>query len=502
LAFCRVLIHTCGNRSATLAGGGRGCANGKAGKSILDAVVAMRSPGIVWAASQWLVRLVVLLLPATLLGMAALRVPPSQALMLWLGAAFQALCCLLSLVSRQGWRQPIGPSAITLYVIALGWLWFGTQGANDWYPHLAQGLMLVVPVVVFAHQVLMESGASALRRARSLAQRLAHRTDWPTPLTACRGLPEVKAFREALHIDAAPALDLLTHRRAEVRVAALAALEFRKNWRRGQTDIVLQLARRAPEPEVRAAAITALANVDDRVLIETVSEFLRDPAPDVRRATTESLLWNIEQRWTWIRHAVHRCLGDPTFADDGPLCQDAEPLTDDAVGDLTAWAAEKGILGLRAALTLGVHYGRVLRERPDDKLIPQLREQLAKPQAPAALRVELANLLRACGDLDRQLARKLLEPTNPAPLRLLAVDCLLAGGQDPDESRAALRDLARLPNREIALGTAAAIQRYLGVDLGLLPDQPLPAVHTRHAAEVARRVMAWAAQHDVPCMNQ
>jgi hypothetical protein len=63
---------------------------------------------------------------------------------------------------------------------------------------------------------------------------------------------------------------------------------------------------------------------------------------------------------------------------------------------------------------------------------------------------------------------------------------------------AALRDLARLPNREIALATADVIQRRLGVDLGLGLGQPLPAVHSRPAAEVTRRVMRWAVQFDAP----
>jgi hypothetical protein len=57
----------------------------------------------------------------------------------------------------------------------------------------------------------------------------------------------------------------------------------------------------------------------------------------------------------------------------------------------------------------------------------------------------------------------------------------------------ALRDLARLPNREIALATADVVQRRLGVDLGLGLGQPLPPVHSRQAAEIVRRVMAWAA---------
>jgi hypothetical protein len=438
----------------------------------------------------------VLLLPSLLLFIATTRAPEQCKTMLWLGTAFQILVCCLSLLSRQGWRQPLGPSVITLYVIALGWLWFGAQNYEDWYPHFAQSILLVVPLCVFAHQVLSESGASAIRKARLLAQRIAGRRDWPADLSACRSLPEVKAFREALHIDATPALALLNNPRPQVRVAALAALEFRQNWRRGQAEIVMQVAQRAHEAAVRSAAIMALANVDDRALIEVVAEFLRDPSWEVRRATTEALLWNCENRWPWIRHAVRRSLGDVAYKDDGPLRHDGQLLTDEAVADLMAWAAEKGILGMRAALTLGVHYNRVLNERPTDKLLPELRQQLSNPHTPPALRMELAWILRNGGELDRELLEKLLDPGNPAPLRLIAVELLLAE-QDHFEALAALRDLARLPNREIALATADVVQRRLNIDLGLAMGQPLPPIHSRHAAEVTRRVMMWAAQHDV-----
>jgi HEAT repeat protein len=444
-------------------------------------------------------RVVVLLLPSGLLIAAALRGDGHNALMFWLAVLFQLLVCGLALLSRQMWRQSIGPSVITLYVIALGWLWLGSSGSEDWYPHLAQAVLLVVPLVFFAQQMLDESGATALRRARLLAQRLAERRDWPDDLAACRQLPEVKALREALHLDAAPALELLTSPRVEVRVAALAALEFRPDWHGGQAELVLSLAQRAPEPAVRAAAIAALANVEDRNLIEVLAEFLRDPSWEVRRAATEALLWDSERRWPWVRHAVRRCLGDAAFKDDGPLAHDAHLLPPEAVADLTAWTAEKGLLGMRAAVSLGVHYRRILNERPDTELTGSLRRQLANPHAPPALRMELAWLLKNGDELDPGLLEKLLDPANPAPLRLLAAESLLARAEHA-EALTALRDLARLPNREIAVATAEVIQRRLGVDLGLPVGQPLPPVHSRQAAEVTRRVMGWA-QPDQPCLR-
>jgi HEAT repeat protein len=448
-----------------------------------------------------LVRVPVLFLPALLLTIAALRCQSQNVLMFWLAVLFQLLVCALALVSRQMWRQSMGPSVITLYVIALGWMWLGSAGMDDWYPHMAQAVLLVVPLAVFAKQMLSESGASAVRRARRLAQQLLQRRDWPADLAACRQLPEVKALREALHIDAGPALELLSASRVEVRVAALAALEFRSSWRRGQAEQVLALAQGAPEPAVRAAAITALANVDDRSLIEVLAEFLRDPSWEVRRAATEALLWDSERRWPAIRHAVRRCLGDISLKDDGPLYHDAQLLSAEAVADLTAWSAEKGLLAMRAAVTLGAHYRRVLGDRPNPTLVAELRQKLANPHAPPALRMELAWLLKNGDELDRELLEKLLDPANPAPLRLLAAEALLAREEHP-EALSALRDLARLPNREIAVATADVLQRRLNIDLGLPVGQPLPPVNSRQAAEVTRRVMLWAAQPEQPCLRE
>jgi hypothetical protein len=189
-------------------------------------------------------------------------------------------------------------------------------------------------------------------------------------------------------------------------------------------------------------------------------------------------------------------LADSAFKDDGPLRHEGQLLTPAAVADLTAWAAEKGILSLRAALTLGVHYNRALAEQSDEQLIQDLRRQAADPHTPPPLRMELVRILQHNHELDRPLVKKLLDPANPAPLRLIAIEELLAESDHP-EAIAALHDLARLPNREIALATADVVQRRLGVDLGLALGEPLPSIQSRQAAEVTRRVMMWAAQNDV-----
>jgi hypothetical protein len=442
---------------------------------------------------------VALLLPAAILLGASLRTSGQAAFMLLLGTAFQLLVCLLSFLNRRTWQQPVGPSVITLSLIAFCWLWWG-QAGQDWYANLAKGFLLFGPLLLFGWQTLHESGAPALRRARLLADRLARRQEWPADLNSCRNLPEVKALRAGLGVDPAPALALVLHPRLEVRVAALAALEFRKEWKPGQAELVLHVALGAEQPALRVAAVTALANVEDRALVERLAEFLHDSSVEVRRAAVEALLWDTGRRWGWIRYVVRRVLADPLFQHDGPLWHDGQMLTAEAVADLTAWAAEKGVLATRSALTLGAYYARALTERSDPSLLEHLRHVLASPASPAVLRIELGRVLKHHQELTGPLLEAMLGSANPAPLRLTAIEAVLAEHEEGglhEAAVAALRDLARLPNREIALATADVIQRRLGVDLGLGLGQPLPPVHSRQAADITRRVMMWAAQNDV-----
>ncbi|MBI3407947.1 MAG: HEAT repeat domain-containing protein [Planctomycetes bacterium] len=439
-----------------------------------------------------------LLVPTGLLLIASLRHPSGNNAMLWMGTAFQIIVCVLAFANRASWGQPIGPSVVTLYLIALTWLWFG-DFVDDWYNHFAKSILLVIPLAVFGYQTLYESGAPAMRRANALAQRLAQRQDWPSDLQACRTLTEVKALRAALSLDAAPALALLQHPRLEVRVAALAALEFRKDWRPGQAELVMQVAQRAEQPALRAAAVTALGNLDDRPLVETLAQFLHDTSREVRKAATEALLWDTERRWSWIRYAVRRILADPLFLNDGPLLHDGQLLTSEAVKDLTAWCAEKGVISARAGMTLGAHFNRALNEQPDAKLARNLRGQLGDPHTPAILRLELARVLQYHQELDGPTLEKMLDPANPAPIRLISCETILIDQSDTrlrNGAMTALRDLARLPNREIALATADVIQRRLGVDLGLGLGQPLPPIQSKQAAEITRRVMHWASQNE------
>jgi hypothetical protein len=450
------------------------------------------------SAAAWLafpVRAVVLLLPAGLLLLGVFHTADSYQGLLAIGAMVQAVLGVFVLVRRPSGQFPIGVSIIILYLIALGWLWLGAIHVSDWYPHLAQGILLIIPLAAFAVQTLASSGAPALRRARILAWRLASRTEWPADLVACRELPEVKAFREALHLDATPALNLLQHPRPQVRYAALAALEFRKNWRPGQAELVLQIAKNSKEADIRAAAISALANLEDRLLIDQLADFLRDPSDEVRRAATEALVWDSQRRWHWVRIAIRQALTDPKHAADGPLLFNGQVLPPEAIADLQAWASEKSFLGARAAQTLGGYYNHLLSEKPDEGLIQELQRQLADVQVPPTLRIEFAQLLSVCGHWDSALQEQLLDPANPASLRLMAAEAMLSESQHP-KAVVALYDIARLANREMALATAEVAQRFLGVDLGLPAGQPLPSLHSHQAAEVTRRVMLWAQQEN------
>jgi hypothetical protein len=450
---------------------------------------------------QGALRLLLLILPTGLLLACSLRYTGDRPFLLWLGTLFQVLACSLAVWGHDWLRESFATAVIMLYVIALSWLLLGVSGFSDWVCYLAQAILLIVPLLFFGAQALRDSGAPALRRARALAGRLAGRRDWPSDLQACRLLPEVKALRAALAVDASPALALLNDLRPQVRIGALAALEFRQNWRPGQPEIILQLAQKTLEPEVRAAAVNALANVEDRTLLEALAEFLHDPSPLVRQTAGESLLWNTEDHWPWIRLAVRRTLAALVCQHDGPLRHGGSLLTNEAVGDLTAWCTERGLLALRAAETLGAHFNQVLTLGGSPQLIADLKRQLTDRRTPPMLRLCLARVLHQHRELDAGVFRQLLDAANPTPLRMMAVESLLAQGECV-EAVAALHDLARLPNREIALTIAEVVQRRLGVDLGLPRGDPLPPLHSRLAAEVARRVLTWANQQEIPAEEE
>ena len=440
-------------------------------------------------------RIVVMLLPAGLVLGSLIRQPNKANNVLWISAACQIMACIACLLNHRNYRQPVNSVVMILYLAALSCFWISAASTEDWFVQLSQALLIIVPLLFFGAHIVRGSGAPAIRHARGLAQRLADRKDLPLDLQQCRNLPEVKALREALQIDAAPALELLGNEIVEVQVAALAALEFRKDWRPGQAEKVLQIAQTSKEPAVRAAAVAALGNVDKVAVLESLGDFLRDPAPEVRQAAREALLWDLDQRWRWLHLPIRRALGDPVCFNDGPMKLNGHRLPAEAVNDYTAWVAEGGMVGQRAAQALSIHYGQILADSPKKSDINVLHYLVADPHTSPLLRLELARLLQDYGELDMGLLEKVLDSSNPASLRLMAVKILLARGPNA-EALAAIRELARLPNREIALATAEVVQGILGINLGLPVGEAPPAVHTRHAAEVARRVMAWASLPD------
>jgi hypothetical protein len=442
-----------------------------------------------------LFRFAVTATPALVLAEAAWRegVRTPAGLALAVGAGVQLAIAALVMAYYRTWAPSPGPTTLVCYLISLGWLWFTLPDReDDWFLHLAQAVLVVTPLVVVAAYTMVNSGAILYRRSLNLARRVQGRGNWPRDLSQCRNLPDVKALRESLGLDAGPALQLLRDPRPEVRVAALAALEFRKSWRAGQAEMVLAVLQNDTVPEVRAAAAMALANVNDRQMLEVVADALRDPDPRVRRAAADALFWDSDRRWAWVRYGVRRALSEPALMRDGPMLGEGEKLSPEAVKDFTAWAAEKGILSQRAAETLAVHYARVLHEDPEQTL-PLLRQTVQDPHAAPLLRIELTRLLCQSRSLDAKALEALLDPANPAPLRLLATEALLEAGPHI-RAIGTLREIARLPNREIALATADVVQRQLGVDLGLALGQPLPPLNSPRAVEVTRRLMAWASR--------
>jgi hypothetical protein len=412
----------------------------------------------------------------------------------WLGAGLVAFLGLLLLPQPRLAQPSTGVAVIALYLLAQSWLWFSKMTYHrHWYAHFALGALLAVPLLTFAAVTLVRTGAADLRRARRAIGRLLRRTHWPADLSLCQTLPEVMALREAVQGEAVPALALLQNARPEVRASALAALAYRTVWLPGQAERVQYLAQHAREPAVRAAAIRALAFSRDPYLVETLAKSLRDPAPEVRRAAAEVLLWDGERRWAWVRFNIHEALADPALSDEGPLPLGGVTLPTQALTDLYEWASEGGDLSVRAARTLVAYYGQVLNARADaGEVAAQLRQTILDPGAPTILRVELGQLLYEQRLLDADTLTGLLAPDNPVPLRLVGADAALQQGPHPAAVRT-LCEIARRPNREIALAVAQIVQRRLGVDLGLKLHHP-PAPHSRQAAELTRRVMEWAAE--------
>jgi HEAT repeat protein len=439
-------------------------------------------------------RCVILILPAAVLALGAVADPGPNVALNWLGVGLVAALGLVLLPQQRLTQASTGVAVIAEYVLAQVWLWYtGDPNRDRWFPHLALGVLLIIPLLLFAGVSLERSGAPALRRARLCVRRLLRRGKWPADLSLCQTLPDVTGLRESVAEDATPALALLADPRAEVRAAALAALAYRRAWRAGEAERVQVVARRAAEPAVRTAAVRALANTRDPFVVETIAAALRDPSPEVRRAAAEVLLWDGERRWGWVRFSVHAALADVELRGDGPLPLGGVSLPAQAVRDLQEWAGEGGGLGVRAAQTLVAYYAQVLNARPDAvAIIEELRQKVLASTTPTPLRVELAQMLAEQRLLDPPTRDGLMAADNPVPVRLVGAEAALAAGPD-SMATAALREIARRPNREIALTVAQIVQRRLSVDMGV-DLHHVPPAQSRRGAEITRRVMEWAAE--------
>jgi hypothetical protein len=453
---------------------------------------------LVPGAGGLLLRLVVLFVPAAVIALGGVVADNPVKWTYWVGAGLVGFLGLVLIPQASLGNSSTAVAVIAEYILAQVWLWFcQSAGQRHWFQHFAQGVLLMIPALLIGAGALVRTGVQDLRRARLIIRQLQRRTSWPADRMLIQAMPEVFALRETLQAEAAPALALLQGARPEVQVAALSALAYRRNWGPNQEEMVLQAAQDASDPAVRVAAINALVHSGDHFLLEAVAGFLADPAPEVRRAAGEAAIAAAGRHWPTLRYSVHEELADQRFAADGALPLGTGELPQPVIADLHEWAGEGGILARRATATLIAYYGQLLDAHSSaEALAEELRHYVREKTTPSILRVELAQLLFEQSLLDVAAMEPFLGSDQPTALRLLAVDAILSSGPHA-KAEETLRSIAKLPNREITLAVAQMLQKRLGVDVGL-NMQKLPAVQSRQAAEIARRVMQWAAEAPAP----
>jgi hypothetical protein len=427
--------------------------------------------------------------PAAALGLAAMRFDLK---VLWAAAGAAAVAGAWLLRRPPAWRPPTSASVVGLYLAGYGAVWAVTARNKelkaDPVVPLLRGTLLVAAVGLLAAHDLARTGLGPRRKALAAARKLAARKRWPDTPQGFADLPDVRALAAATADDPGPALDLLADPRPEVRRAALAALADRPFWRPSESAVVLAAAK-TPDPAVRSTALSTLAHATDANSVAGLTGFLRDPAPEVRAAAGAALMAD-PARWPVVRDAVRDALASPALAADGPLPGFTDKLTPMAVCDLTSWANEQEPLSTRAVRTLAEHFALKFQTGLYPELPAELGRLVIDAQTPTALRVELAGLLRGLDLLPPDLLDRMTDADQPGPVRLLAAELMLAANPADGDAIDVLRGLGRQPNRETAVTIARLLQAYVGIDLGL-PSGPI-APQSRPAAEVAKKVLAWA----------
>ena len=377
------------------------------------------------------------------------------------------------------------------YTFAFADLRFNSPDLTSPVTHAGLAISLLVPVGVVVWRELGSALAGNVRQAKLRIRKLLLFKDWPAQYAEYRNLSVVRDLRKAVRENPAPVLPLLAHPDIRVQVAVLTALECQAVWKRGQAEAVIHRANLTEEPAVRAAAVVALANVKKPRHLVCLLPFLRDRVADVRRAAALSILWDANNRWPNIRGAVRVALAEAHAEKDGPLpCSGQLPPA--ALDDLVGWSCETGAIGRRSTQTLLRHCKKAIQEDGSPEAVGRVIDLVLNAKVPPGLRVELAHKLQAADAFPVEIGARLLAPTEPTMLRLMAAASLLAHRDDP-RAVVVLREAAQQPNRQIALTAAGMIQKFLGVDMGLPVGGELPAPNSRPAAEVARRVLRWAA---------
>lgn len=431
------------------------------------------------------VTLALLLVPPAVLGAAALH---RGSVLLAVGAIAQVLGSALLVRSRYAWRPPASATVICLYLIALGWLWFATHDTPDPFARFGLGLFLLVAVGLLVCHDFTRTGVEPRRRAKKWTTALLTRSNWPRTLDGIAALPEVRQLYSAVRDDPSLAFALLDDPRPEVQLAGLAALRHRDHWRWDAAAVVLDVGRKTLAPEVRSATLRAVATAESSDIAKALGEAFRDPSPDVRAAACDALFTGGDGRWAVLRNSVRAALADPQLANDGPLPESAGRLPVSSICDLINWAAEPGTLAERAVRTLVTHYHAILTQGNDPGLAAELGRQVADAETPPVLRLELALLLRNLHLIPPGLQDRMTDPDQPSPVRLIAVEVMLAADPNDNSALDVLRGLGRQQNRETALAIARVLQKYCGVSFGLPPR----GASLKQQTDAVQKVYHWA----------